>query len=244
MPLTKKIAYIDLSSGNIKIASIPERLRRLYLGGRGIDMYLLYKFVKPGCDPLSPDNVVTVSAGLLGGSVAPAAARCHSGAKSPLTYGVGSCNMGGFFAPELTFAGLHHLLFTGKADKPTYLWVRNGEVELRDARHIWGKDAFETQKLIREELGDQEIKIMCVGPAAENLVRYANVRTGLKNTGGRSGVGCIWGSKNLKAIAVRGTMDVKNKYPMEALDYADKWQKQMMDTKVAQALGYDGTMCV
>ena len=244
MPLTRKIAYIDLSSGNIEKASIPERLRRLYLGGRGIDMYLLYNYVKPGCDPLSPDNVVTVSAGLLGGSVAPAAARCHSGAKSPLTYGVGSTNMGGFFAPELTFAGFHHLLFTGKADKPVYLWVHNDEVKLRDARHLWGKDAFETQKLIREELGDEEIKIMCVGPAAENLVRYANVRTGLKNTGGRSGVGCIWGSKNLKAIAVRGTMDVNNKFPMEALDYADEWQKQMMDTKVAQALGYDGTMFI
>jgi hypothetical protein len=110
MPLTRKIAYIDLSSGNIKTGSIPEKIRRLYLGGRGIDMYLLYNHVKPGCDPMGPENVVTVSAGLLGGSMAPAAARCHSGAKSPLTHGVGSCNMGGFFAPELTFAGFHHLL--------------------------------------------------------------------------------------------------------------------------------------
>ncbi|KPK29754.1 MAG: aldehyde ferredoxin oxidoreductase, partial [Nitrospira bacterium SG8_3] len=220
MPLTRKIGYVDLSGGNIKISPIPEAMRRLYLGGRGLDIYLLYNHVKPGCDPMGPDNVVTVSAGLLGGSMAPAAARCHSGAKSPLTYGVGSCNMGGFFAPELTFAGFHHLLFTGKAEKPVYLWVHDGEVELRDAQHLWGKDAFETQKLIREELGDEEIQIACIGPAGENLVRYANIRTGLKNAGGRSGVGCIWGSKNLKAVAARGTMEVSNRYPLEALDYA------------------------
>jgi len=244
MPLTKKIAYIDLSGGQIEKVSIPEKIRRFYLGGRGIDMYLLYNHVKPGCDPLSPDNVVTVSAGFLGGSMIPAAARCHSGAKSPLTNGVGSTNMGGFFAPELCFAGFHHLLFTGKAENPVYLWIHDGEMELRDARHLWGQDSFETQKLIREELGDEEIKVACIGPAGENLVRYANIRTGLKNTGGRSGVGCIWGSKNLKAIAVRGTMDVKNAFPKEALDYAEKWQKQVMSTKVAQALGYDGTMFI
>jgi aldehyde:ferredoxin oxidoreductase len=244
MPLSRKIAYIDLSSGQIKKESIPQGLRRLYIGGRGIDWYLLYNHVKPGCDPLSPDNALTVSAGLLTGTVAPAAARCHSGAKSPLTYGVGSCNMGGFFAPELTFAGFHHLLFKGKSESPVYLWVHDGEVEIRDARHLWGKDTFETQKLIREELGDDEIKTMCVGAGAENLVRYANVRTGLKNTGGRSGVGCIWGSKNLKAIAARGTMDVQNRFPAEALEYAEKWQKQVMNTKVAHALGYDGTMFI
>jgi len=207
-------------------------------------MYLLYNHVKPGCDPLSPDNVITVSSGLLGGSIAPAAARTHCGTKSPLTNGVGSSNMGGFFGPELCFAGFHHLLFKGKAATPVYLYVHNGEMELRDARHLWGQDCFETQKLIREELGNEEIKVMCVGPAAENLVRYANVRTGLKNTGGRSGVGCVWGSKNLKAIAVRGTMDVRNQYPMEALERAEKWQKQVMGTKVAEALGYDGTMFI
>lgn len=152
--------------------------------------------------------------------------------------------MGGFFGPELCYAGYHHLLFSEKAEKPVYLYVKNGEMELRDARHLWGQDCFETQKLIREELGDDEVKVMCVGPAAENLVRYANVRTGLKNTGGRSGVGAVWGSKNLKAIAVRGTMDVKNQHPMDALEYAEKWQKQVMGTKVAEALGYDGTMFI
>ncbi len=244
MPLTRQIAYIDLSSGDIRKRPIAEKMRRLYLGGRGLDAYLLYNHVKPGCDPLGPDNVVTVSAGLLGGSVAPASARCHSGAKSPLTSGVGSTNMGGFFAPELTFAGFHHLLFTGKADKPVYLWVRDGEVEIRDARHLWGKDCYETQTLIREELGDEDIQSACVGPAAENLVKYANIRTGLKNSGGRSGVGCIWGSKNLKAIAARGTMDVRNQFPLEALDYAYKWQKQVTETKLAKALGYDGTMMI
>jgi len=244
MPLEKKIAYIDLSEGQIKQSAIPEKLRRLYLGGRGLDMYLLYNHVKPGCDPLSPDNVVTVSAGLLGGSVAPGSARCHSGAKSPLTNGVGSTNMGGFFAAELCFAGFHHLLFTGKAEKPVYLFINDGEMELRDASHLWGQDTFETQKLIREELDDENIKTACIGPAGENLVKYATIRTGLKNTGGRSGVGCIWGSKNLKAIAVRGTGGVKNANPKKALEYAFEWQQQVMNTKVSQALGHDGTMFI
>jgi aldehyde:ferredoxin oxidoreductase len=244
MPLTRQIAYVDLSSGEITNAAIPEKMRRLYLGGRGLDAYLLYNHVKPKCDPLSPDNALTVSSGLLGGSIAPAAARTHTGAKSPLTYGFGSSNMGGFFAPELTYAGYHHLLFKGKAKKPVYLWIRDGEIEIRDAGHVWGQDTFETQKIIRQELGDEEVKVMCIGPAGENLVRYANVRTGLKNTGGRSGVGCVWGSKNLKAIAVRGTMGLPNCHPLEALEYAAAWQKQVMDTKVAQALGYDGTMFI
>lgn len=244
MPLTRRIAFIDLSNGNIRKESIPRELRRLYLGGRGLDAYLLYNYIKPNCDPLSADNVITVSGGLLCGSVAPASGRCHSGTKSPLTYGIGSTNMGGFFSPELTFAGFHHLVFTGRSDRPIYLWVHNGEVELRDARHLWGQDCFETQKMIREELGDEEIQVMCIGPAGENLVRFANVRTGLKNTGGRSGVGCVWGSKNLKAIATRGTMGVSNRYPKEALEYAMKWQKQVVNTKVAEALGYDGTMFI
>lgn len=244
MPLTRKLAHVDLTNKKIYKKTIPESVRRKYLGGRGIDSYLLYNYVKPGCDPLGPDNVIAISAGLLGGSIAPAGARTHAAAKSPLTNGMGSCNMGGFFAPELVFAGFHHLLFTGKSDKPVYLWVHDGEVELRDATHLWGKDTFETQKMIRKELGDEEIKVMCVGVSAENLVRYANVRTGLKNTGGRTGVGAVWGSKNLKAIAARGSSDVTNKYPKEALDLSKKWRDKLMDTKVAKSLGYDGTMFV
>ena len=244
MPLTRKIAYIDLTTGEIKKELIPERMRKLFLGGRGIDMYLLYNYTGPETNPIGPENVVLVSAGLLTGTPAPGSARTHVGGKSPVTGIVGSTNMGGFFGPELVFAGFHHLVIKGKAAKPVYLWIHNGDIEIRDASHIWGKDTLEAQQLIRAEHGDPEIKAMSIGLGGENLVRYANVKTGMKNAGGRTGMGCIMGSKNLKAIAARGTMDLKLAYPAEALDYCLKSKDHFMGTKVATALGYDGTMFI
>ena len=111
----QKIAYIDLSSGQMRKQPIPEKTRRMYLGGRGIDVYLMYNHIPPGSDPMGPENVLTVSAGLLGGTPAPSSGRCHIGAKSPLTGLIGSSNMGGFFAPELRFAGFDHLVIKGEA---------------------------------------------------------------------------------------------------------------------------------
>ena len=187
MALNRKIAYIDLSTGEIKTAPIPIEMRKSYLGGRGMDMYLLYNHLKPGVDPLGPDNVLTISAGLLVGTLASASARTHIGAKSPLTGFIGSSNMGGFFAPELRFAGFDHLVIKGKANGPVYLWIHDGEIEIRDASDIWGEDVLTTQELIKEELGDPEVKALCIGVAGENLVRFANVMTGVKNAAGRSG---------------------------------------------------------
>ncbi len=140
-------------------------------------------------------------------------------AKSPLTGLLGSCNMGGFFAPEMAWAGFHHLVITGKADKPVYLWIHNGEIEIRDAGHLWGKNSTDTQWAIRDELDDEEVKSMVIGQAGENLVAFACVMTGIKNAGGRTGMGCVMGAKNLKAVAVRGTMDVKIAHPVDALEH-------------------------
>ena len=209
MALNRKIAYINLTTGGIETKPIPIEVRKKFLGGRGLDMYLMYNHIKPGVDPLGPDNVAFVSAGILVNTLASASARTHVGGKSPLTGFVGSSNMGGFFAPEMRLAGFDHLVIKGKAKKPVYLWIHNGEIEIRDASSIWGKDTHETQEIIREELGDRDIKILTIGIAGENLVRFANVMTGLKNAGGRTGMGALLGSKNLKAIAVRGTMDIK-----------------------------------
>ena len=168
MALNRKIAYIDLSTREIKTAPIPIEVRKLYLGGRGLDMYLLYNHLEPGVDPLGPDNVLTVSAGILVGTLASASSRTHIGAKSPLTGFVGSSNMGGFFAPELRFAGFDHLVITGKADSPVYLWIHDGEIEIRDGSGLWGESVFDTQELIKEELGDPEVKALCIGVAGEN----------------------------------------------------------------------------
>ena len=244
MALSRKIAFIDLSTGEIEVSPIPIEMRKLYLGGRGLDMYLLYNHVKPGIDPLGPDNVLTISAGLLVGTLASASARTHIGAKSPLTGFIGSSNMGGFFAPELRWAGFDHLVIKGKAEGPVYLWIQDGDIEIRDASHLWGEDIPTTQELIQEELGDPEIKALCIGLGGENLVRFANVMTGLKNAAGRTGMGAVMGSKNLKAVAVRGTMDLPIRFPKDALEYNAKLIEHIGSTKFAQIMQKWGTMFI
>lgn len=241
MALSGKVAVIDLTKGEIIKNSIPEKLRRLYLGGRGLQAYLIYNHLKPGSDPLSRDNVLVTSAGVLTGTMAPAAARSQWGGKSPVTGAIASSNMGGFYGSELKFAGFEHLVVKGASKKPVYLWVHDGEIEIRDASHLWGKDTFETQQIIREELGDEDIKIGCIGIAGENLVRLANFRTGPKDAAGRTGTGCIAGSKKLKAIAVRGNQSLRLAHPQKALEYAKEAIDKIMMTKVAKAMGVDGT---
>ncbi len=237
----QKIAFIDLSSGAVKTETIPEKTRRLFLGGRGLDIHLLYDSLSPGVDPMGPDNVLTVSAGLLGGTIAPSSGRCHLGAKSPLTGFLGSTNMGGFFAPELRFAGFDHLVIRGAAREPSYLWIRDGEIQVRNAGHLWGRDTFETPAMIRQELGDEDIKVACIGQAGENLVRYACVLTGLKNAGGRTGMGCVMGSKQLKAIAVRGTGGLPIAHPQEAVEYLRNFMELIKDNAVMKAFSVLGT---
>ena len=241
MPLKRKIAYINLTTGEIETKPIPIEVRKKFLGGRGLDAYLLYNHTKKGCDPLGPDNALIVSGGILTATCASATARTHVMAKSPLTGLLGSANMGGFFAPELAWAGFHHLVIKGKAEKPVYLFVHNGEIEIRDARGIWGKSVTDAQWAIRDDLGDQEVKSMVCGPAGENLVAWANVMTGIKNSGGRTGMGCVMGSKNLKAIAARGTMDIKIAHPVEALEYNKRFIEHITSAKVNQTQGTLGT---
>jgi aldehyde:ferredoxin oxidoreductase len=241
MPLDRKIAYIDLTTGSIETKPIPLEVRKKFLGGRGLDAYLLYNHTKTGCDPLAPDNTLMISGGILTATCASATARTHIMAKSPLTGLLGSSNMGGFFAPELAWAGFHHLVIKGKAKSPVYLFIHNGDIEIRDAGNIWGKTVTETQWAIREELRDEEVKACVIGPAGENLVRFANVMTGIKNSAGRTGMGCVMGSKNLKAVAARGTMDIKIAYPVEALDYNKRFIDQIVSAKVNQTQGTLGT---
>jgi aldehyde:ferredoxin oxidoreductase len=241
MPLDRKIAYIDLTTGDIQTKPIPLDARKKFLGGRGLDAYLLYNHTEKGCDPLSPKNTLMVSGGILTATCASATARTHIMAKSPLTGLLGSANMGGFFAPELAWAGFHHLVIKGKAKHPVYIYIHNGEIEIRDAHEVWGKTVTEAQWAIREDLGDQEVKSVVCGPAGENLVRFANVMTGIKNSGGRSGMGCVMGSKNLKGVAARGTMDIKIARPNEALDYNKRFIDQIVSAKVNQTQGVLGT---
>ncbi|MBC8441908.1 MAG: aldehyde ferredoxin oxidoreductase family protein [Deltaproteobacteria bacterium] len=241
MALDRKIAYIDLATGEIEVKPIPLDVRRKFLGGRGLDAYLLLNHSKKGCDPLGPDNPLIVSGGILTATCASATARTHVMAKSPLTGLLGSCNMGGFFAPEMAWAGFHHLVIKGKAEKPSYIYIHNGEIQIRDAKDIWGKTTTDAQWAIRDELNDQEVKSLVIGPAGENLVVFANVMTGIKNAGGRTGMGAVMGSKNLKAIACRGTMDIKIAHPVEALEYNKHFIDQITSAKVNKTQGTLGT---
>ena len=241
MPLKRKIAYIDLTTGDIEVKPIPLEVRKKFIGGRGLDAYLLYNHTKKGCDPIGPDNTLMVSGGILTATCASATARTHVMAKSPLTGLLGSSNMGGFFAPEMAWAGFHHLVIKGKAKHPVYLYIHNGEIEIRDAHDVWGLPVPDAQWAIREDLGDQEVKSMVCGPAGENLVAFANVMTGIKNSGGRTGMGCVMGSKNLKAVAARGTMDINIAHPEEALEFNKRFIDQITSAKVNQTQGTLGT---
>ncbi len=237
----QQVAYIDLSKGEIKKVPIPESIRRRYLGGRGIDVYLLFNHLAPGTDPLGPRNVLTVSAGLLGGTLAPSSGRCHIGARSPLTRLLGSSNLGGFFAPELRFAGIDHLVITGRADHPVYLWIDDGDIEILDASRLWGKDTIETPAMIRSELGNEDVKTICIGVGGENLVRFANVISGLKNAAGRTGMGCVMGSKHLKAIAVRGRQDLVIAHTEDALRDLEHLLKLMRENSILHEQSRLGT---
>ncbi len=223
---------------------IPKSIRTKFLGGRGINMYLLYNYLSAGIDPLSSENILLVGAGLLTGIPALGSGRCDIASKSPVTGAIGDSNVGGFFAPEMRMAGFDHLVITGKAEKPVYLWIQEGEIEILDASHLWGKDTFKTQSQIREDHGDNEIQSLVIGIAGENLVKFANVRTGMKNSAGRTGMGCVMGSKNLKAISARGTMDIKFTHPERLLDYCKEMIDMVMKNRYSRAAQKWGTLVI
>ncbi|MFX1515089.1 MAG: aldehyde ferredoxin oxidoreductase family protein [Promethearchaeota archaeon] len=240
----RNIAHVDLSKEEITKKTVPKSLRRQYLGGRGINAYYLYNHISPQLDPLSPENALLVGTGLITGVPALGAGRCDIAAKSPLTGAVGNSNIGGFFGLELRLAGFDNLMISGKAEKPIYLWIKDGEIDILDASHLWGNDTFDTQAQIRSDHNDDEIKSLVIGIAGEKLVRYANIRTGMKNSAGRTGMGCVMGSKNLKAIAVRGTMDIEFSYPEKLLEYSSQMNEMITRSRWARAQSKWGTLII
>jgi len=206
---------VYLTEGRIVKEPLPEELSLQYLGGRGLNSRTLFDELKPGIDPLGFENILMVAAGPLNGTATPAASRWTVTAKSLLTNGLGDGNGGGDFSAELKFAGYDQIIFYGRSPKPVYLWIHNDQVELRDASHLWGKDTWETNHLLWKELGDREMRVLCIGPAGENLVPMAKVFANMTRTGGKGGLGAVMGSKNLKAVVVRGTGAVKIARPKQ-----------------------------
>ena len=201
-----KILHVNLSNSTYEVEEPPELFYRQYLGAKGFVAYYLLNNVPKGIDPFSPENVLVLAAGVLTGTSGPGLNRFSAGAKSPLTGIYGDSEAGGWWAPELKFAGYDAVIVHGKAAHPVYLWIEDGTVEIRDARHLWGRTTGETQDAIRSEVGktDREARVLTIGPAGERLVRFALLVNELRYFNGRCGLGAIMGSKNLKAVAVRG----------------------------------------
>ena len=199
------ILHADLGSGSFREERPDETFYRKYVGGGCMGAYYLLQMMKPGIDAFDPANVLVFSLGPITGAPLSGNARHCVTTKSPQTGGFATGEAGGFWAPELRFAGFDAIVITGKSPKPVYLSIKDGAYELRDASSIWGRVTGEAQDAIRAELGDERVRVAQIGPAGERLVRYAGIVNELKHFNGRSGMGAVMGSKNLKAIAVRGT---------------------------------------
>ncbi|MEX2228968.1 MAG: aldehyde ferredoxin oxidoreductase family protein [Dehalococcoidia bacterium] len=204
-----KILHVDLTAGTTTIEEPGDRFYRMYGGGRGFIGHYLLKHVPAGADPLGPQNVLVFAPGVLTGAPVPGAGRHSVGAKSPLNDGFGEAEAGGFWGAELKRAGWDAIVVHGTSPTPVYLWINEGEVEFRDASHLWGKITGDVEEAIHEELGDPRIRVSQIGPAGENLVRFANIANDLNEFAGRTGLGAVMGSKKLKAIAVRGKTAVR-----------------------------------
>jgi aldehyde:ferredoxin oxidoreductase len=202
---TSQILRVDLTTSSIEVEHLSEEFYRLYPGGKALAGYILLNELQAHTDPFAPENVLVIANGLLTGAPVSTATRYVVSARSPLTMGYGESEAGGFWGPELKMAGYEAVVIKGRSPEPVYLWINeSGEVEIRPADHLWGRLTAEVQETIRSELGDDKIRVLQIGPAGENLVRYAGLTNDLRHFNGRNGLGAVMGSKNLRAIAVRG----------------------------------------
>lgn len=212
-----KLLRVNLANKTIKEEPLNFEDAKLYLGARGLGTKIFMNEVDPRVEPLSPDNKLIFLTGPLTGTLASSAGRYEVVTKAPLTGTIGASNSGGHFGPELKFAGYDGIIFEGKAENPVYLYINNGKAELRDAKHLWGKTVFETtDELITET--NSGSRVACIGPAGEKGVLYATIMNDKHRAAGRSGLGAVMGSKNLKAVVVKGSGNVDVAKPKEFMD--------------------------
>ena len=208
-----KILHVDLNNSQCEIEEPPESQYRAYLGGGAMAAFYLLKELEPGTDPLGPENILVFACSVITGAPLSGLSRYTVAAKSPLTGGFMEAEAGGYFGPELKFAGFDAVLVKGKAKKPCYLWINEGHAEIRGAEALWGLDNGETRDALVDELKDPKIRVASIGPAGERLIPMACVINELAHTNGRGGMGAVMGSKNLKAVVCRGNSS--------ELEYAD-----------------------
>ncbi len=204
-----KILYVDLTSGVSRTEPLPEKMAEDFLGGAGFGIKMITDLQRPGADAFDPENPIVFSLGTFCGVMVPAASsKWGVAAKSPQSNALGEAYSTGFFGSEMRRAGYDIVVITGKAKSPVYLYIENESVQLMDASHLWGKDNWETEDMIKEELGDPDVRVASIGPAGEKLVRFACIINDRLRAAGRTGMGAVMGSKLLKAVAVRGTADI------------------------------------
>jgi len=205
-----KILRVNLTAGTVKSEPLNMEWARSYLGSRGLGSKYLISEIDPKVDPLSPDNKIIWATGPLTGTMASTGGRYTVITKGPLTGAIACSNSGGYWGAELKMAGWDMIIFEGKSDKPVYLYINDDDAELRDASHLWGQSVWKTEEMLKTGLQDPLLRVSSIGKSGENGVLYAAVVNDLHRAAGRSGVGAVMGSKNLKAIAVRGTKGVGN----------------------------------
>ncbi len=239
-----KILHVDLTRGKISTEQPTEEFYKTYIGGSAMGTYYLFKNTPAGADPLGPENTLVFMISPTTGVSISGQSRMNVTAKSPLSGLIGDSQVGGFFPAELKFAGFDGIVIQGKSPKPVYLWLHDGEAELRDASRLWGRITGEVEKMIREELADPKIEVAQIGPAGEKLARFAAIMNMCNRANGRTGMGAVMGSKNLKAIAVRGHQKIKTADPAAIIKLARLGPKRVQDIPDMKGLQDFGTASV
>jgi aldehyde:ferredoxin oxidoreductase len=206
---TGKVLRVDLTNEKVSTDPLNREWAKEFIGGKGLGARYLFDELKPGTDPMSPDNILSIWTGPLVGTFVPLTSRYVVVTKSPLTGTFLDSYAGGFLGPEIKYAGFDGMIIKGKAKKPVYLWLNDGEAEIRDAGHLWGKDTYKVEEMVRKETGHKLARVAAIGPAGEKLGLISSVTSDLTRNAGRGGTGAVFGSKNLKAVAAKGSLGVE-----------------------------------
>jgi aldehyde:ferredoxin oxidoreductase len=236
-----KILRVDLSLGTLSEQPTSDYISYA-LGGRGIGQWILFRELDPLVGAYDPENILVLGAGPLVGTAAPAGNRLAVDTKNPLTGGVCASNAGGHFAPELKWAGYDSIVITGQSAAPVYLWINDGQAELRDASHLWGLDTWQTEAALRAELGDARLRTVSIGPAGENRVRGACLIVDRARAAGRGGAGAVMGSKRLKAVAVRGTGTLSPAQSQAFMQAVEHCNRKLSNSSIVEVYRQGGSM--
>ena len=235
-----RILHVDLTMERLEVEEPDESFYRRYLGGSAMGVYYLLKHTPPGADPLGPENTLSLMTGIVTGAPFSGQSRVTATAKSPLTDLVGDSQSGGFWPAELKFAGFDGIVIRGRAARPVYLWIQDGQAELRDAAHLWGRFTADVEDAIQEELGVKRLHVLQCGPAGEKGVRFSALISYANRANGRTGMGAVMGAKNLKAIAVQGRGRPELAEP-DGVKALAKWGAENFEDSDVAGLGLLGT---